>query len=837
MQAVHSHICEVLFLLKSFAELVTPAARKEYLWSRLQLSVYDVALLPGSKITYSASIALRRLWASTAAVLRLGSLYAHGNAIEPEETLPSAKLGIEVGLRASPARNDSSGAGLPEGVDRAGPVETCWGVTLQPQDIHRLECVCKLGCLGLATFLDRTLKERISTTGLGKATLSGIFSIPNAFLVLATRPWSQFLGICAGAVMIAFSFGKWDTFPTGNARYVGLEYRHYKYTNLADSQGRRSPAAPGIQDFGVIHNPRGDCRILHSAAGLFTEEVLGRDSAVPRTVFREGPSIVVSYAEPVRFKGWYMEAPKGGANTSNFQVLASNFEVGHILSASGDVPADEWTMVGGPSWKTFRFGAGLDFDGNAWSPEFRYKMPQSEGTTLFEPFKSVDLEGIPKPMFGYGIGIIMFASAGIMRKMAWVKIALLFGILVNMMLAIFWNGASKSLNLDGMVHGHIFSVVQPVALFIGIVWERPGGNWPMKICFHMAALCSILNYILDSVNWRPLGLFNPVGTGLPLMAMVIWSIFLVSYVSRQIAIRQAHRLVKKDMEVYNELWKQEVEKDTGHISLDHMARVVEMLGLDIIENSSSTAASRQLGRKFLILDPKFAPKTMKTDIAPTFTRQKCLGEDVIFQLINCMSVPYSIDKDNVVDSYDQLFIQSILLHGILRDKIKVWANASQGYLPIIDLEGENHFVKWESAEGDPELCKKVKWPLIKRSSRAVEKLARVYNGDVSRLGDIVRFSLFFDTFTDLTQALGCIVTDFDVKVERVKSRMSLKHDGDATAGYRDVMLNLRLCTKAAAMLGCDTHLCELQLVLKSFGELKTAQGHQRYILYRDLRAE
>jgi len=51
------------------------------------------------------------------------------------------------------------------------------------------------------------------------------------------------------------------------------------------------------------------------------------------------------------------------------------------------------------------------------------------------------------------------------------------------------------------------------------------------------------------------------------------------------------------------------------------------------------------------------------------------------------------------------------------------------------------------------------------------------------------------------------------------------------------MLNLRLCTKAAAMLGCDTHLCELQLVLKSFGELKTAQGHQRYILYRDLRAE
>jgi len=359
----------------------------------------------------------------------------------------------------------------------------------------------------------------------------------------------------------------------------------------------------------------------------------------------------------------------------------------------------------------------------------------------------------------------------------------------------------------------------------------------MKICFHIAALCSILNYTLESVNWRPLGLHNPVGTGVPALAIVIWSMFLVSYVSRQVAIRQARRLVKKDMEVYDELWKQEVEKDTGHISLNHMARVVEMLGLDIIDNSSSTAASRQLGRKFLILDPKLAPKTKKTDIAPTFTRQKILGEDVIFQQINRMSVPYSIDKGNVVDSYDQLFTQSILLHGILREKIKVWALGSQGYLPVIDSNGENRFVKWEAAQGDPELRKIVKWPLIKRSSRAVEKLARVYNGDVSRLGDIVRFSLFFDTFTDLTQALGCIVTDFDVKVERVKSRMSLKHDGDATAGYRDVMLNLRVCTKGTAMLGCDTHLCELQLVLKSFGELKTAQGHQRYIMYRDLRAE
>ena len=36
--------------------------------------------------------------------------------------------------------------------------------------------------------------------------------------------------------------------------------------------------------------------------------------------------------------------------------------------------------------------------------------------------------------------------------------------------------------------------------------------------------------------------------------------------------------------------------------------------------------------------------------------------------------------------------------------------------------------------------------------------------DVSRLVDISRHTIFFETFTDLTMCLGEIVTDFDVKV-------------------------------------------------------------------------
>ena len=39
-------------------------------------------------------------------------------------------------------------------------------------------------------------------------------------------------------------------------------------------------------------------------------------------------------------------------------------------------------------------------------------------------------------------------------------------------------------------------------------------------------------------------------------------------------------------------------------------------------------------------------------------------------------------------------------------------------------------------------------------------------------------------------------------------------------GYRNVAFNLRLRTAAARELGVDTHVCEVQLLLRPFAELK-----------------
>jgi hypothetical protein len=39
-------------------------------------------------------------------------------------------------------------------------------------------------------------------------------------------------------------------------------------------------------------------------------------------------------------------------------------------------------------------------------------------------------------------------------------------------------------------------------------------------------------------------------------------------------------------------------------------------------------------------------------------------------------------------------------------------------------------------------------------------------------------------------------------------------------GGRDVLLNLRIRTERTVVLGVDGHICELQLILRSFVELK-----------------
>lgn len=316
-----------------------------------------------------------------------------------------------------------------------------------------------------------------------------------------------------------------------------------------------------------------------------------------------------------------------------------------------------------------------------------------------------------------------------------------------------------------------------------------------------------------------------------------------------------------------------MESEDGLSSIIHLASVVRMLGLDVTDDKTYNTPIHQVNRCCLHWEP--VPKAHRTKIAPQVTKERVKGDDHLFRSLNALYAQRTLEKDDHIQCLGQIYMQAIIANALMVKKVQQWALKTNGYFRLHDvhvqsqqqgrvsrlglgLEGSlpggsdltstligdantplvsRRFMKWADAKDDPAKVDAIRWPPLKRHRRIVEKLTRVYNNDVSRLVDISRHTIFFETFTDLTMCLGEIVTDFDVKVERIKSRMSVKYDSGQTAGYRDVALNVKIDSAMAAMLGCETHLCEVQLLLCKFGELKTQEGHARYVQFRDARAE
>ena len=92
--------------------------------------------------------------------------------------------------------------------------------------------------------------------------------------------------------------------------------------------------------------------------------------------------------------------------------------------------------------------------------------------------------------------------------------------------------------------------------------------------------------------------------------------------------------------------------------------------------------------------------------------------------------------------------------------------------------------------------------------------------DVSRLVDVCRQSIVFQTVDNITVCLESIAEDPDIRVLRVKNRLDPGFDARLSAGYRDLALNLQIVSAQTKALGIDSHVCEMQLMLQSVAELK-----------------
>lgn len=111
-------------------------------------------------------------------------------------------------------------------------------------------------------------------------------------------------------------------------------------------------------------------------------------------------------------------------------------------------------------------------------------------------------------------------------------------------------------------------------------------------------------------------------------------------------------------------------------------------------------------------------------------------------------------------------------------------------------------------------------PTLKARKRSREKIAIDYGGDASRITDLARTSVIFETESQVLEALD--VLRQDRKVVRIKDRFQ-----SPVNGYRDVLLNL---------LMPNEHIVEIQLHLRSILDVKYKYGDQLYLEIRSIEA-
>jgi len=163
-----------------------------------------------------------------------------------------------------------------------------------------------------------------------------------------------------------------------------------------------------------------------------------------------------------------------------------------------------------------------------------------------------------------------------------------------------------------------------------------------------------------------------------------------------------------------------------------------------------------------------------------------------------------------IASIDQLYMQAYLVAPLFLERVRTWALDSGA----------------------------VEYADIKRVDRAVEKASRSYDNKVCKLVDVVRQSIVYEKLEDMVLCLQRISDDPQVRILRIKNRFAQDYSAEQeSGGYRDVALNLVIVNEETLALGVAGHVCELHLMFKSFHRIKTDECHQRYVAFRNKRAE
>lgn len=427
-----------------------------------------------------------------------------------------------------------------------------------------------------------------------------------------------------------------------------------------------------------------------------------------------------------------------------------------------------------------------------------------------------------------GVAYFVVALVGYLDKSATHMSNSIVGSLHLAVTVLFLTVGVMELNLVSHVHWWFVKAASMLALCIGVMLEWRGFVALQGVVCLLSAisdvqLYSVRHWISHRTWWVLSG--DSVLLGLVLagdVAMMCAALYLT--LRWRYTVHTSARMILKDKMTYDTVWKQFDDNPAEKQYLADLQTTVSNL------HTSTTDNPRQRIDGHGHRDSAYAEQhrvSIEEPDLPVRERRSSLDHTT----------------RHYVRSLDQLYAQAKVVDILLRDKVKRWAEASNGFLRGVDDKFSRKGSRWIRARDcatRPELRQHIVWGGTKKVDRSIQKILRSYNGDVSRLVDISRACIAFESVKDLNECVVVIAKDAEEKlvhVVRLKNRLSPQHDSTTTAGYRDVAMNLVLCSEDAVRYRVSSHVAELQLILLPFAKVKTNEGHQRYVQFRNLRAE
>jgi len=285
----------------------------------------------------------------------------------------------------------------------------------------------------------------------------------------------------------------------------------------------------------------------------------------------------------------------------------------------------------------------------------------------------------------------------------------------------------------------------------------------------------------------------------PITGLVLLVSWMAVQLMRRRAIHRAWLGIEDDVKYYNEVWRA-LTADQGTMGQVKKLKQIVASGSE----AWSKGAICQLQRG----EPGHGISSLQRPMGYDAARITCL---------------------------DQLYNQAMLLELPFLRKVKELLKRWGGL--VQEKAGDESEIRWVRYEGQ-ETAALHGWARLKGFDRSIEKLHRSYKGKVWRLLDVVRQSMVFESLEEIVRCLKGICEDQELVILRVKNRFDPDFTSQQSGAYRDVCLNVRLDNEETHRLGVNFHVCELQLSLKDYKSWAMhSNGHQRYVAYRNTRAE